>query len=168
LRHIKDRIKLEVHNGEALNKITVPRIATESAIISAAKLKTHVSTGVTLGMKNMFGMLPDKFKGKFHALGINKVIVDVNSVLKPVFTVIDGFVGMEGLGPSGGKPVQMDLIVAGKDTVATDSTGCRVMGIDPHGIKHIRKAYDKGLGNIDNIELVGEKLENVTRVFARH
>lgn len=167
LRKVKDRVKIDVPHGEALNRITVPRIVTESAIISAAKLKTHMSTTVTLGMKNMFGLLPDKFKGKYHFKGINKVIVDINSVLKPKLTVIDGFVGMEGAGPSDGTPVQMDLIIAGQDPVATDATASRVMGFDPQEIKHIRKAYERGLGNIDDIEVCGERLENVARPFLR-
>jgi uncharacterized protein (DUF362 family) len=66
LRHVKDKVKLAVPDGEALKSITVPRLVTESAIISAAKLKTHSATGVTLGMKNMFGLLPDKNKAKYH------------------------------------------------------------------------------------------------------
>jgi uncharacterized protein (DUF362 family) len=167
LRHVKDRVKIMVPQGETLNSVTVPRIVTESAVVSAAKLKTHMATKVTLGMKNMFGLLPDKLKGKYHAKGINKVIVDVNTALKSSLTVIDGFVGMEGRGPSGGKPVQMDLIIAGKDPVATDATASRVMGFDPHEISHIRRAYEKGLGNIDDIEVLGEKLENVARTFLR-
>ncbi len=167
LRHIKDRVKIAIPSGETLKSIKVPRIVTESAVISAAKLKTHWSTKVTLGMKNMFGLLPDKFKGKYHARGISKVIVDINTVLKPSLTVIDGFVGMEGRGPSGGTPVKMDLIVAGKDVVATDATASRVMGFDPMEVAHIRKAYEKGLGNINDIELLGAKLEDVTRVFKR-
>ncbi len=57
----------------------------------------------------------------------------------------------------------MNLIIAGKDVVATDATGCRVMGIDPHKIKHIMRANEKGIGNIDNINIIGEKLESVTR-----
>jgi len=165
LRHVKDKVKLAIPDGEALKSITVPRLVTESAIISAAKLKTHSDTGVTLGMKNMFGLLPDKFKGKYHLKGISKVIVDINTVLRPKLTVIDGFVGMEGAGPVDGTPVRMDIIIAGTDTVATDATACRVMGIDPHEIKHIRKANEKGLGNIDDIQVLGEKLETVTRPF---
>ena len=168
LRHVEDKVKIDIPNGETLKDITVPRIVTESAIISAAKLKTHMSTKVTLGMKNMFGLLPDKFKGKYHAKGINKVIVDINTVLKPALTVIDGFVGMEGRGPSGGTPVKMDLIIAGKDVVATDATAARVMGFEPMEISHIRIAYQKGLGNIDNIEILGTKLEDVTRIFKRN
>jgi uncharacterized protein (DUF362 family) len=167
LRHVKDHVKLEVPGGEALKTMTVPRIVTESAIISAAKLKTHANTTVTLGMKNMFGLLPDKFKGKYHLKGTNKVITDINTVLKPALTVIDGFVGMEGSGPVDGTPVQMNLIIAGTDVVATDATASRVMGINPHDIKHIQRAYEKGLGNIDDVQVVGEKIEKVKREFKR-
>ncbi len=164
LRHVKDRVKLEVPNGEALQSITVPRLVTESAVINAAKLKTHLNTTVTLGMKNMFGLLPDKFKGKYHMKGISKVVVDINTVLKPAFTVIDGFVGMEGEGPVDGTPVKMNLIIAGKDVVATDATAARVMGFNPYEIAHIRKAFEKGLGRSE-AEIVGEKLETVKRTF---
>ncbi|MGD0496776.1 MAG: DUF362 domain-containing protein [Candidatus Bathyarchaeia archaeon] len=168
LRHVKDRVKVDIPHGEALKSITVPRIVTESAIISAAKLKTHMSTGVTLGMKNMFGLLPDKLKSKYHLRGISTVIADINTVLKPALTVIDGFVAMEGRGPVGGTPVQMDLIIAGSDPVATDSTACRIMGFDPREVSHVRKAYERGLGNIDDIQVLGERLEDVTRRFARN
>ena len=168
LRHVKDKVKISIPNGEALKNITVPRLVTESAVISAAKLKTHMMTKVTLGMKNMFGLLPDKLKGRYHTKGINKVIVDINSVLKPAITVIDGFVGMEGRGPSGGPPVKMDLIIAGKDVVATDATAARVMGFEPWEISHIRRAHERGLGSIDEIEILGSKLGDVRRVFDRN
>jgi uncharacterized protein (DUF362 family) len=167
LRYQKDKVKIAIPNCETLGSITVPRIVRESAIISAAKMKTHMSTKVTLGMKNMFGLLPDKLKMKYHAKGISKVIVDINTVIKPALTVIDGFVAMEGRGPTNGTPVKMDLIIAGKDVVATDATAARVMGFDPAEISHIRTAAQKGLGNIDNIEIVGSKLDDVVRVFKR-
>jgi len=165
LRYQKDKVKIPISDCETLNSIKVPRIVTESAIISAAKLKTHMATKVTLGMKNMFGLMPDKFKGKYHMNGISKVLVDINTVIKPALTVIDGFVAMEGRGPTDGTPVKMDLIIAGKDVVATDATAARVMGFDPHEISHIRTAAEKGLGNIDDVDIVGSKLEDVTRVF---
>ena len=167
LRHQKDKVKIRIPDGECLKTINVPRIVMESAIISAAKMKTHMATKVTLGMKNMFGLLPDKLKFKYHAKGISKVIVDINTVLKPNITVIDGFVAMEGKGPTDGTPVKMDLIIAGKDPVATDATGARIMGIDPHEISHIRTASQKGLGNIDNIEIQGSMLEDVKQTFKR-
>ena len=164
LRHVKDKVKLEVPNGEVLKSITVPRLVTESAIISAAKLKTHANTRVTLGMKNMFGLLPDKFKAKYHAKGISNVVVDINTVLHPAITVIDGFVGMEGNGPVSGTPVPMNLIIAGTDVVATDATAARIMGFNPYEITHIRKAHEKGLGKSE-AQIIGEKLETVTRQF---
>ena len=167
LRQVKDRVKLPIPSGEALKSIVVPRLVIESAVISAAKLKTHANTGVTLGLKNMFGLLPDKFKGKYHLKGISKVIVDINTVLKPALTVIDGFVGMEGSGPIDGTPVQMNLIIAGADVVATDATACRVMGIDPHEVKHVLRAHEKGLGSIDDVQVVGDKVEAVMRPFKR-
>ncbi len=167
LRHQKEKVKIPVPDCETLKTITVPKIATESAIISAAKMKTHMATKVTLGMKNMFGMLPDKFKAKYHARGISKVIVDINSVIKPHLIVIDGFVAMEGRGPTDGSPLKMDLIFAGKDPVATDATCARVMGIDPHEISHIRTAYKKGIGNIDDIQVVGATVDDVKKVFKR-
>ncbi len=165
LRYVKDKVKLSIPDGEALKNITVPRLVAESPVISAAKLKTHMSTTVTLGLKNMFGLLPDKFKAKYHGMGISKVIVDINAAIKPILTVVDGFVGMEGIGPIDGDPVQMDLIVAGRDTVAVDATCCRVMGFDPHAIKHVLRAHERGLGEIDNLEVVGESIENVLRRF---
>ncbi len=167
LRYQKDKVKIPIPDCETLGSITVPRIVMESAVISAAKMKTHMATKVTLGMKNMFGLLPDKFKGKYHMNGISKVVVDINTVIKPALTVIDGFVAMEGRGPTDGTPVKMDLIIAGKDVVATDATAARVMGFDPAEISHIRTAAQKGLGNIDNIEILGSKLEDVKRVFKR-
>jgi uncharacterized protein (DUF362 family) len=111
-------------------------------------------------------LLPDKFKGKYHLKGISDVVVDINTVLKPALTVIDGFVGMEGEGPVDGTPVQMNLIIAGTDPVATDATAARIMGFNPYEIKHIRRAYERGLGSSE-AQVLGEKLESVKRVFTR-
>jgi uncharacterized protein (DUF362 family) len=167
LRHVKDKVTLDVPNGEVLKTVTVPRLVTESAVISAAKLKTHVDTTVTLGMKNMFGLLPDKFKGKYHMKGISKVIVDINTVLHPAITIMDGFVGMEGKGPIDGTPIQMNLIIAGTDPVATDATAARIMGFNPYEITHIRKAHEKGLGKSE-AQIIGEKLETVQKQFKQN
>ncbi len=167
LRHEAEKVELKVPNNMTLDTIKVPKIVTESAIISAAKLKTHVETGVTLGMKNMFGLLPDKFKGKYHVKGMDKVIVDINTVLKSTLTVVDGFIGMEGKGPVHGNPVRMNTIIAGADPVATDATATRVMGIDPQTIEHIKWGHEKGLGEMYNVEVAGDGVESVKRIFAR-
>jgi uncharacterized protein (DUF362 family) len=168
LRHDNDRVEIKVTSGEALKSIKVPRIVVENPVVSAAKLKTHMQTQVTLGMKNMFGVLPDKFKGKFHLLGMDKVIVDVCVAVKPALIVIDGFVGMEGKGPVNGSPVKMDTIIAGIDPVATDHTAARIMGFDPERIGQIRLAKERGLGDWEGIEIVGDGVEAVRRDFKRN
>jgi uncharacterized protein (DUF362 family) len=167
LRHLKDKVVIPIEGGLALKKITIPCLVKKSAVISAAKLKTHTATKVTLGMKNMFGLLPDKRKFRYHLKGISKVVVDINTVLRPALTVIDGFVAMEGKGPTYGNPVQMDTIIAGVDPIATDATACRVMGFDPHTISHIRRAYERNLGQIDQIEIVGDGVEAVMKQFKK-
>jgi uncharacterized protein (DUF362 family) len=169
LRREKERVQLEIPDPEVLRSITVPKIVVDSAIIDAAKLKTHSETGVSLGMKNLFGLLPEKLKFKYHLRNISKVVVDINSVLKPRLTVIDGFYALEGSGPVSGYPAKMDVIIVGKDIVAVDATGCRVMGINPSEIYHIRRAYEKGFGEMrqEAIEIVGSRLEEVARKFRR-
>jgi uncharacterized protein (DUF362 family) len=165
LSKIKDQITIKIPDYESIKQITIPRIVLESHIISAAKMKTHMDTTVTLGLKNMFGLLPDKNKNKFHSKGISKVTVDINRVLRPTAVVIDGFVAMEGNGPVSGNAVQMDLVLSGIDPVSTDATASRIMGFDPHRIYHIRRCYDKGLGEIDSITILGEKINNIKKKF---
>ena len=161
------QIKMKVQNPEVLSEITFPTIALESHIISAAKMKTHSDTQVTLGLKNMFGILPDTPKSKYHNLGIDKVIVDINSVCRPSLTIIDGFVAMEGSGPVSGQPIEMGLVIAGKDVVSTDTIASKVMGFDPYEIYHIKRAAEKGLGEMVDIEVLGEDLNKVTKIFKK-
>ena len=166
MRHA-EKVKVPVRGGKALDSIEVARIATDSGIVSAAKLKTHAETGVTLGMKNMFGMLATKWKGRYHLSGMHKVIHDICLALPPHLTVIDGFIAMEGRGPVHGSPVKMDTIIAGTDVVATDATACRVMGFNPEEVKHITWGHQSGIGDMANVEVVGDGVEAVRRVFAR-
>jgi uncharacterized protein (DUF362 family) len=167
MRHVDEQVELDVPGGRELKKIKVAKIATESAIISAAKLKTHMNTKVTLGLKNMFGMLTTKFKGQYHIRGMDKVIHDINKTLPPQVTVIDGFVAMEGRGPVHGKPVKMDTIVSSVDPVAADAVACRVMGFEPMEIDHIRWSHESGIGTMENIDVVGDGVEAVRRIFQR-
>jgi len=167
MRHLDDKVELPVKNGKTLSTIKVARMATDSAIVSAAKLKTHTGTKVTLGMKNMFGMLTTKWKARYHLYGMHKVIHDIVLTLPPALTVIDGFVAMEGRGPVHGKPVQMNTVIASTDPVAADATAARAMGFDPGEVDHIRWAHESGIGQKDGINVLGDGLDAVKRAFAR-
>jgi Pyruvate/2-oxoacid:ferredoxin oxidoreductase delta subunit len=59
----------------------------------------------------------------------------------------------------------MNVIVASTDVVAADATACRIMGIDPYTIFHIKNAEERGLGCIKNIEIIGEDINTIKRKF---
>jgi uncharacterized protein (DUF362 family) len=113
-------------------------------LISLAKLKTHRWAGVTLSMKNLFGIVPGGVygwpKNILHWAGIHESVVDLHSVFPNQFAIVDGIVGMEGEGPLHGVPKRMNLLVAGSDSAAVDATCCRIMGIDPLRIDYLRLA----------------------------
>ena len=116
-------------------------------IISVSAMKTHLLTGVTLTMKNMYGTFPDIDKAKFHKKSIEDVIFEINSAFTPNLAIIDGSVGGEAIGPLSAEPVYYQTIIASDDVVQADSVACQMMGYRPMDITHIRKAHEAGLGD---------------------
>jgi len=147
------------------NKVKIAKTALESTIISVPKLKPHRQTGVTLSMKNMMGAATPK--GSMH-LNLSRNIAELASIIKPCIAVIDGVIACEGHETSE-NPVEMNLVIAGRDPVAVDAVGAAVMGIPPTEIKHLIFAERKGLGTCDlnHIEIVGEPIERVRKKFKR-
>ncbi|HET8688153.1 MAG TPA: DUF362 domain-containing protein, partial [Methanosarcina sp.] len=115
-------------------------------IISVPTMKTHLLTGVTLAMKNMYGTFPDIDKAKFHKTSIEHVIQEVNSAFTPNLIIIDGSIGGEGMGPLSATPMYYETIIASNDVVLADSIACQLMGYNPMDIVHIKLAWEKGLG----------------------
>ena len=167
MRKLPEKVTLKVENPRAIDSFEVARITTESAIISAASMKTLHHTGITMGLKNMFGMLTTRRKFGYHPYGMNEVIHDICKTLPPTLTVIDGFYGKEGRGAWQGNPVKMDTIIASSDPVAADATGARVIGIDPETISHVKWLHESGVGEINDIEVVGDGIEAVYRKWDR-
>jgi uncharacterized protein (DUF362 family) len=140
-------------------------------LVSMPKLKTHHWAGVTLSMKNMFGVVPGSVygwpKNVLHWQGIHNSILDINSSL-PVrqFAIVDGIVGMEGNGPLQGQTKDGGMLIFGEDLVAVDATAARLMKIEPKKIKYLAEAGEF-LGNVNNekIEQIGEKLERMQKDF---
>jgi uncharacterized protein (DUF362 family) len=139
-------------------------------VVSMAKLKTHHWAGVTLSMKNMFGIVPGACygwpKNVLHWAGIDRAILDINAAARPDFAIVDGIVGMEGNGPTQGKPKASGVLVFGNDPVAVDATCCRVMGLRPERVKYLEQAGTM-LGHLqaDKIQQVGETIESVRQAF---
>lgn len=116
-------------------------------IISVPTMKTHLLTGVTLAMKNMYGTFPDIDKAKFHKKSIEHTILDINSAFTPNLVIIDGSIGGEGIGPLSATPLHYETIIASNDVVLADSVACQMMGYNPLEIVHIKMASEKGLGD---------------------
>lgn len=139
-------------------------------VINLPKLKTHGLTGFSGAIKNMFGCIPGLKKSQLHLQAredreiFSEMLVDVFATCRPTLSIVDGVVGMEGPGPSKGKPKDIGVIIAGVDTVAVDVAACEVVGFDPASIAHIRIAGERGLGECDlgKIDLLGENVAQVS------
>lgn len=140
-------------------------------LVSIPKLKTHHWAGVTLSMKNMFGVVPGAIygwpKNALHWAGIVGSIVDINSSLPiPRFAIVDGIVGMEGNGPLQGQQKNSGVLVLGDDLVAVDATAARLMTIEPRQVKYLNLSGEF-LGNLERskIEQIGENVERYQQDF---
>jgi uncharacterized protein (DUF362 family) len=137
-------------------------LARADFIISMPKLKTHHWAGMTCSMKNLFGVLPGAVygwpKNILHVQGIPNSILDLNTTVRPSFSIVDAVTAMEGDGPIMGKPRALGFVAMGTDFPAVDATCARIIGLDPHKIEYLAKAGEF-LGNIDDrkIEQRGER-----------
>ena len=104
-------------------------------LVSMPKIKTHHWAGVTLSMKNLFGIVPGARygwpKNILHWKGIQESVLDLCATVPVHFVIADGIVTMEGNGPLNGTPRELGKIVLADDLVAADSTCARLMGLDP-------------------------------------
>ena len=154
-----------------LKSLTLPAALRNcDLIVSMAKLKTHHWAGVTLSMKNLFGLMPGSFygwpKNYLHWAGIDECIVDITATVQPQLAIVDGIVGMEGDGPIMGDPKPAGVLVMGRNLPAVDATCARIMGIDPHRVVSLATA-EGWLGPLReaNIHQVGETIAAVRTPF---
>jgi uncharacterized protein (DUF362 family) len=140
-------------------------------VVSMPKLKTHHWAGVTLSLKNMFGIVPGGCygwpKNVLHWAGIDNSVLDINAAVRPDFAIVDGINAMEGNGPIQGTPKQANVLVFGNDPVAVDATCCRIMGLRPEKVKYLAGAGTL-LGHLaaEKIEQMGESIASVRTPFA--
>ncbi len=170
LKAQKAQVDMVVENGKVFDSVECWELVQQAdVIISVPKLKTHDQTEMTCAIKKLKGLLTDKAKKAMHQQGLFEGVIDLLSALKPRLTVVDAIVCQEGVGPVFGKPVEMNLILAGKDLVAVDATCARLIGYSPREILLTVNAAARGLGTMDaaQIDQVGEPLENVKRRFLR-
>ena len=134
-------------DGYYFDKIEISEIFNKyDYFITVPKLKTHTLTKITASLKNQFGCLPYWRKVRFHK-DIDKVIADVNLVMKPDFCLVDGILSMGGGGPTYGIPLKSNIIISGTDPVSVDAVCARIVGYNPKRIGHIKNAEKLGVGS---------------------
>ena len=156
----------------SLDRLYLPRtVLRADLLVSMPKLKTHHWAGVTLSLKNLFGIVPGSIygwpKNLLHYQGIEASILDINAALSiPRFNIVDGIVGMEGNGPIQGDARRSGVLIFGEDPVAVDATGARLMAVEPERVLYLREA-GRFLGNldIDRIEQRGESLARFRKEY---
>src|SRR2546425_2601752 len=141
-------------NYSGLGHLWFPRtVLASDFIVAMPKVKTHHWTGVTLSMKNMFGIVTGcRYgwpKNVLHWAGIHESIVDICATVRPHFVIADGIIAMEGDGPLNGTPRAMNTVLLADDAVAADSTLLRLVGQQTDRVAHVREA-GRFIGNIDD------------------
>ncbi|MBN2166370.1 MAG: DUF362 domain-containing protein [Marinilabiliaceae bacterium] len=153
----------EVHipNGKRLKKTKVHRLILESDVfINVPILKHHSSTYLSLGMKNLMGVVWDR--GYYHSNDLNQCIADFVSYRKPDLTIIDGYNMLTKNGPRGvstADVVNLKALIASSDIVAADAAAAKLFGSEPAEIEHIKIANDMGLGTMDLTSLAISRIK---------
>jgi uncharacterized protein (DUF362 family) len=157
--------------ASGLRRLHLPRTVTDAAyVVSVPKMKTHHLVGVTLSLKNLFGVVPGTAygwpKNLLHWHGIERSIVDIATTVQPDLAVVDGIVGMDGDGPLWGRPVDSGVVVVGDALASVDATCCRLMGLRAEGVPYLAAAaVAHGAIAAGRIDVLGPPLASLARSF---
>ena len=169
LNYDTEVVDIPYPDGKIMKSIkTIKPVLEVDKIISIPKIKTHMMTVYSGAVKNMFGIIPGSYKAEYHLRfddtgDFADLLIDICSFSKPVLTIMDAVIGMEGYGPTNGNPKKVGLVIASKDPYALDAVAADVIGLEGLQVPTIRKSIDRGLynGNIDGVEILGEAINDV-------
>jgi uncharacterized protein (DUF362 family) len=158
--------------GESkLAELALPRsLRRADLVVSLPKLKTHHIAGITLSLKNLFGVMPGIVygwpKNVLHFAGIGPAILDIAAAVRPHLAIVDGIIGMEGDGPIMGTPRNSGNLVMGTNLAAVDATCARLMKINPWRVGYLARSSGR-LGPIAerHIEQRGEAIASLAQPF---
>ena len=149
-------VKIENKNALVYKEIYLPEILFDAYLISVPVLKDHLITTVTLGLKNMIGLLHKKHYGNYwsynrsdvHRVGVDAAIADLNDYISIDLNIIDGKLGQEGSHLSGGRvclPAK-NVIIGGYDVLEVDKAGAGILGHDWKDVEHLKMIDEKQNG----------------------
>ncbi|MDW8186314.1 MAG: DUF362 domain-containing protein, partial [Anaerolineae bacterium] len=169
-----ETVEVEIPGAKLFRKAQVFKPFLEAdRVINLPKMKVHLAGTVTLGLKTWNGIIPNVHPSgqqqDVHRIDLGQKFADLYRVRKADLTLVDGIIAMEGQGPHVGTPVEMNLLIAGTDTVAVDAVCAYIMGFDPIEIPSVRIAATEGLGEADitKIEIAGVPIAEVRTFFRR-
>lgn len=135
------------------------------AVISFAKLKTHTFMAYTGAVKNLFGVVPGTIKAEYHQrmadpADFARMLVDLAELVKPRLSIIDGVIGMEGNGPSGGQPRPVGALIASENPHLADLAATTLIGLDPEAVPTLKTAIGRGLcpARMEQVQVSGDDL----------
>lgn len=136
-------------------------------VISVSKLKTHGMMTFTGAVKNMFGTIPGVKKAEYHFNmkthdEFADCLIDICLSANPVLSFMDGIVGMEGEGPSGGNPREIGVSIASTSPYHLDKVACNIIGLDFKKVPTIRQSVKRGFitDDLTDIDIIGENVES--------
>jgi uncharacterized protein (DUF362 family) len=153
---------VDIPQGQKLTKAKVHEaLLAADVFINVPVLKHHSSSRLTIGMKNLMGVVWDR--GYWHRNDLHQCIADFSSYRRPELTVVDAYYVMKQNGPRGvsrDDVVVMKSQIVGRDMVAADAAAAKLWGMDPSDIGYIRVADAMGLGrkNLDGLSINRVKL----------
>jgi uncharacterized protein (DUF362 family)/Pyruvate/2-oxoacid:ferredoxin oxidoreductase delta subunit len=167
LNYNTNSVDIKNENGLILKRITAIEILEKvDKVISVSKLKTHGMMMFTGAVKNMFGIVAGLDKAEYHVRMPNNkdfsnALVDICLVADPVLSFMDGIVGMEGAGPSGGDPRKVGAVIASTSPYHLDVVATSIIGLKPTKVPTVQRCVERGLckGNLDDIKLKGDRIE---------
>jgi uncharacterized protein (DUF362 family) len=159
--HFEEEPQVEIrytHAGRLRDYVFTPEpVAKADFFVNCPKFKSHPWTTVTFSMKNYIGIQDDRHRLIDHDHRLNEKIADLQYIIQPQFIAVDAIIAGEGrmLTPI---PRHLGLIVMGNSQVAFDAVCCRIIGVDPAEVDHIRMAAERGFGTMDlgAIEVSGD------------
>jgi uncharacterized protein (DUF362 family) len=144
-------LKTDIPQGVVIKKWPLYEEALKAdVIINIPVAKHHSISRLTLGMKNLMGLMGGN-RGSFHS-GIGQKLADLTSVLDPGLTVLDATRVLVRNGPTGGRLEDVKIlnrVAASRDPVAIDAYGATLFGVAPADLSFVTAAYKMGLGEMD-------------------
>lgn len=153
--------KIQIPGAQVLHQTEAHELFLESDVfINVPVLKHHIATKLTIGMKNLMGVVWDR--GWWHRNDLHQCIADFTAYRIPDLTVVDAFRVLRANGPMGvsnADTIPMNAQILATDPVAADTAATRMFGLDPTGINYIAKAQERGLGTMDLARLNIRKIK---------